>query len=107
MALTRRFSETVVERVRQDPDFRLALVEETVCNLFDGDVVTALRHLRDIVNGTMGFDVLSAEIGIPKASLIRMLGARGNPWARNLVLIVKAICEHTGIRLHITAVPAH
>jgi len=79
MPLTRSFRETVAKRARTDAAFRAALVEEAVQNILDGDVETALGQLRDVVNATMGFDALAAATGVPKTSLMRMLGRNGNP----------------------------
>jgi DNA-binding phage protein len=99
MALTRSFRETVVQRVRTDPGFRAALVEEAVQNIIDGDVETALGQLRDVVNATMGFDALAAATHLPKTSVMRMLGASGNPRADNLGSILKALRTHTGVHI--------
>jgi len=101
MPLTRNFRETVAKRARCDAAFRIALVEEAVQNILDGDVVTALGQLRDVVNATMGFDALAAATDMPKTSLMRMLGPNGNPRADNLAFILKALGQHTG--LHIVA----
>ena len=76
MPLTRSFRETVAKRASSDPAFRAALVEEAVQNILDGDVETALGQLRDVVNATMGFEALAAATGVPKTSLMRMLGRR-------------------------------
>ena len=44
---------------------------------------------------------LAADTGVPKTSLMRMLGPNGNPRADNLGSILKALWQHTG--LHIVA----
>ena len=99
MPLTRSFRETVIKRVQSDAAFRTALVEEAVQNILDGDVETALGQLRDVVNATMGFDALAEATGLPKTSLMRMLGPNGNPRANNLGGILKALGRHTGLHL--------
>lgn len=106
MALTRSFRETVMKQVQQDPAFRAALVEEAARNVLEGDIETALGQLRDVVNATMGFDALSAEIGIPKTSLMRMLSDTGNPRAANLSAILKAVGRNVGVHLAVRAEPA-
>jgi len=103
MALTRSFRETVVKRVRTDPGFRAALVEEAVQNIVDGDVETALGQLRDVVNATMGFDALAAATGLPKSSVMRMLGPKGNPRAENLGGILNALGKHAGVQIVVRA----
>jgi DNA-binding phage protein len=47
--------------------------------------------MRDVVNATMGFDALAAATGVPKTSLMRVLGPSGNPCADNLGGIHKAL----------------
>jgi hypothetical protein len=74
MALTRSFGETVARCARSDEAFRAALVEEAVQNILDGDMKTGRGQLRDVVNATIGFDALAAATGLPKTSLMRMLG---------------------------------
>jgi len=105
MPLTRSFRETVLKRVRGDAAFRAALVQEAVQNILDGDVETALGQLRDIVNATMGFDALATTTGVPKTSLMRMLGPNGNPRAENLSGILKALGPHTGVHIVARAEP--
>jgi DNA-binding phage protein len=63
-------------------------------------------QLRDVVNATIGFDVLAAETAIPKTSLMRMLSDRGNPRAGNLAAILRAIGRHVGVRLSVHAASA-
>ena len=99
MPLTRNFRETVVKRARADAAFRAALVEEAAQNILNGDVEIALIQLRDIVNATMGFGVLAAATHLPRTSLMRMLGPNGNPRAVNLVRILRAVGQATGVRI--------
>ena len=105
MPLTRSFRETVAKRARSDAAFRAALVEEAAQNILDGDVEIALDQLRDVVNATMGFDALAAATGLPKTSLMRMLGPNGNPRADNLGAILKALGRHTGVHIVVRAEP--
>ena len=105
MALTRNFRETVVKHVREDPEFRASMVEEAARNILDGDLETALGQLRDVVNATMGFDTLAVETGIPKTSLMRMLGKNGNPRAGNLTTILRIVGQHAGVHIVVHAEP--
>ena len=57
--------------------------------------------LRDLVNATIGFEGLSAEIRKPSKSLHRMLAARGNPSTENFFGIVKALQKKTRTRLRV------
>ncbi len=99
MALTRSFRETVVKRVQTDPAFRAALVEEAVQNMIDGDMQTARSQFRDVINATMGFEALSAAMGVSKPSLMRMLGPTGNPRADNLAEILRVLGSAIGVRI--------
>lgn len=103
MPLTRSFRETVASRAQRDPAFRAALVEEALQAFVDGEVDDALALLRDCVNGTAGFEQLSAEIGVPVKSLMRMLGPNGNPTARNLGSIIRAVQRAAGVRAQVEA----
>ena len=103
MPLTRAFRETIVKHVQEDPAFRAALIEEAYRNILEGDRQTALGQIRDVVNATIGFDALSVRTGLQKTSLMRMLGGNGNPRADNLLAILKAIGEGTGISITVRA----
>ncbi len=91
MALTRDFRETVADRVRADPKFARALLDEAVTLFLNGEADTAKLVLRDLVNATMGFESLAEEIHKPPKSLHRMLSASGNPTMSNLSAIFAAV----------------
>jgi DNA-binding phage protein len=42
---------------------------------------------------------LATATGLPKTSLMRMLGPHGNPRADNLGAILKALGRHTGVHI--------
>ena len=54
MALTRDFRETIVERVRRDPDFARAPLDETATLFLNGEADTARLVLRVLINSTVG-----------------------------------------------------
>ena len=91
MALTRDFKETVVSRVKSDPAFAQALLDEALTLLLNGDPQTAKLILRDLVNATIGFEVLAGDLHKPSKSLHRMLSRAGNPTMENLSAILVAI----------------
>jgi hypothetical protein len=90
MALTRDFKETIRARVKRDPGFRKALLREGIDNFLSGDVETGKIILRDFINATVGF-----------TKLMRMLGPRGNPQARNLFEIVAYLQQAEGVRFEV------
>ena len=91
MALTRDFKETVFSRVKSDPAFAQALLDEALTLLLNGDPQTAKLILRDLVNATIGFEVLAGDLHKPSKSLHRMLSRAGNPTMQNLSAILVAI----------------
>lgn len=103
MALTRDFKETIGARVQRDPKFRQALFTEAIAAYLAGDSQTGKAVLRDLVNATVGFEGLAAEVKKPSKSLHRMLAPHGNPSAANFFDIVKALQKKTKVRLKVTA----
>jgi len=99
--LTRDFKETIRARVERDPGFRKALLREAIENFLSGDVETGKIILRDFINATVGFAKLSTVTHRSAKSLMRMLGPRGNPQARNLFEIVKYLQEAEGVRFEV------
>src|SRR5579863_4871908 len=101
MALTRDFKETIRARVKRDPGFRKALLREGIENFLSGDVETGKTNLRDFINATVGFTKLSDVTRRSAKSLMRMLGPRGNPQARNLFEIVAYLQRAEGVRFEV------
>ena len=103
MALTRDFRLTVAARAKRDPKYRQALFTEAINAYLAGDPQTGKAVLRDLVNATVGFEGLAAEVKKPSKSLHRMLAPHGNPSAENFFGIVKALQKKTRVRLRVTA----
>jgi DNA-binding phage protein len=101
MALTRDFKETIRARVKRDPGFRKALLREGIENFLSGDVETGKIILRDFINATVGFTKLGDVTHRSAKSLMRMLGPRGNPQARNLFRIVAYLQRAEGVRFEV------
>ncbi len=104
MALTVDFKETVKERVERDPTFREELLKEGIQCLLTGEVDTGKAILRDYINATIGFDVLGSLTDKSPKSLMRMLGPKGNPQARNLFEIIARLQKREGIHFEVRAV---
>ena len=103
MALTRDYKQTVIARTQRDPAFGKALLDEAATLFLNGEPDTARLILRDLVNATVGFEGLAAEVKKPSKSLHRMLAPHGNPSAENFFDIVKALQKKTRVRLRVTA----
>jgi DNA-binding phage protein len=101
MALTRDFKETIGARVERDAGFRRALLREGIENFLAGDIDTGKIILRDFINATVGFTKLSNATNRSAKSLMRMLGPRGNPQARNLFEIVAYLQKTERVRLKV------
>ena len=104
MALTRDFKETIQARVERDPAFRAELLKEGVECLLSGDMETGKAVLRDYINATIGFEGLGDLIDKSPKSLMRMLGPRGNPQARNLFEIIGYLQKREGVHFEVRAV---
>lgn len=103
MPLTRSFKKTVQARAQRDPAFRAALLREGVDAMLAGDLATGKAILRDYINATIGFEALSAAVGTPPKSLIRMFGPRGNPQASNLLAVLGHLQKREGFSLHVSS----
>lgn len=91
MALTRDFKETVAIRVRREPKFARALLDEALTQFLNGESETAKLLMRDLINATIGFEQLAERIGKPSKSVHRMLSKSGNPTMENLSAILAEI----------------
>ena len=101
MVLTREYKDTIKDRVTRDPAFREELFKEGIECLLTGDVDTGKAVLRDFINATIGFDALGTATERSPKSLMRMLGPKGNPQARNLFEILACLQKHEGIHLKV------
>jgi len=106
VALTRGFRPGVVERVRRDPEFAKALLNEAATLFLNGEADTARLVLRDLVNATVGFEALAAETSKPAKSLHRMLSKHGNPTMDNLAAILAVLRKKLGVEMYAQAVEA-
>ena len=99
MALTKEFRETVYDRAQRDSKFRKALLTEAVNAYLNGDEGTGKAVLRDVINATIGFEKLAADLKKPSKSLHRMLGPSGNPNTANFFAILQVLQKRVGVRL--------
>ena len=53
---------------------------------------------------TIGFEKLSAALGKPQKSLMRMFGPSGNPTAENLFGVIGVLQAETGVHLKVRVV---
>jgi DNA-binding phage protein len=103
MPLTRDFKETIQARAKRDPRFLEALFTEAMNAYLSGDTEAGKAVLRDLVNATIGFERLAAEVKKPSKSLHRMLGPQGNPNIDNFFGILAALQRKTCVKLEVRA----
>src|ERR1700730_4725748 len=100
--LTRDFRATVKARIARDPKYRKELLREGVECLLAGDLDTGKAILRDYINATIGFEELSDMTHTPTKSLMRMLGPKGNPQARNLFDVIAHLQRTEGLHFELS-----
>jgi DNA-binding phage protein len=101
MALTRDFKDTVRARAQTDPKFRLALIEEAIESLIEGDLDGGRSILSNYINATIGYSALAELTGKDAKSLIRMLRPGSNPTSRNLLSILNHLTEQEGVEIEV------
>jgi hypothetical protein len=100
--LRRDFKETVQTRTAGDPAYRKELLQEGVGCLLSGDLDTGMAILRDYIHATIGFEELSHITHTPAKSLVRMLGPKGNPRARNLFEVLAHLQRAEGLHFELS-----
>ena len=101
MPLTRDFKRTIQARIKSDAAFRDELLREGVECLLSGEIETGKSILRDYINATIGFEKLGGLTHKSSKSLMRMLGPKGNPQARNLFEVIAHLQKSGGLRLEL------
>ena len=105
MPLTRNFRDTVRARAEREPSFRRALFQKAVQALLQGETYEGRAALRAYINATVGFDRLGVVLKRSPKSLMRMFGPDGNPTAENLLGVIGALQEETGVHLRFARSP--
>ncbi|MCX5961702.1 MAG: transcriptional regulator [Cyanobacteria bacterium] len=104
MVLSRDSSITVVDRIQRDPAFAIGLLDEAVSLFLNGEPDVARLVLRDLVNGTIGFEGLAIATSKPSKSLHRMLSAKGNPTMDNLTLILGVLRRELQVEIQVNMI---
>ena len=99
--LTRDSRETVQNRIKQDREFAISLLDEAISLLLNGESKVSRLLLRDLVNATIGFETLSSITQKPSKSLHRMLSANGNPTMDNLIVILHALSQQLNVEIKV------
>ena len=96
----------MAERLKRDPAFARALLDEAATLFLNGEPHTARLVLRDLVYATIGFQALAASTARPTTSLHRMLSKQGNPSMDNLAIIFDVIRKILRVEIEARAVKA-
>lgn len=91
MTLTRDYKESIRLRAERDPDFAASLMQEALNAILEGEPEVARILLRELVNSTIGFEVLAEGLEKSSKSIHRMLSPQGNPTMDNLTSILVAL----------------
>ena len=78
-------------RVKIDPTFARALLDEAITLFVDREPESAKLILRDLVNATVGSEALAEMVRKPAKSLHRLLSRSGNPKMSNISAVFAAI----------------
>ena len=106
MALSIDYRKTIADRIKTDPAFASALLDEAMSLLLNGESVAARLLLRDLTHGLLGFEGLAKATGTPAKSLHRMLSKQGNPNMDTLGRVFAALVQaafHAPATVHVRA----
>ena len=101
MPLTREFKETVMLRVKQDPNFRQEMIVEATNAFLEGDIDTGKRLLLDYLNATESLPSIAEELKQNEKSIRRMIGPKGNPTLKNFANLLNACKRRESLELHV------
>ena len=91
MPLTKDFKTTIMARAHRDKAFCNAMLTEAINEFLTGDIDVGKAILRDYINATISFEILSSMLDKNPKSLMRMLSPKGNPTSKALFDIFHAI----------------
>ncbi|WP_293225028.1 addiction module antidote protein [Ottowia sp.] len=100
---SRPHDEAVVELLRTDPDFAndylAAAMDEAGEPGGQAALLAALRHVAE----AQGMAAVAERAGIPRESLYRALGPKGNPTIKTLLAVLGAAGLQLDVRRHAQA----
>lgn len=102
MPITKDFKLTIMARARYDKAFCNAMLTEAINEFLTGDVDVGKAILRDYINATISFEILSSMLSKNPKSLMRMLSASGNPTSKSLFDILHAIQKIKKMKINIS-----
>jgi DNA-binding phage protein len=103
MPLTHSFRDTVKERARKDPEFRVGLLTEAIECMLSDETDVAKKLLRNHIKAIIGFQELGTLTKKDPKNLMRMLGPKGNPSLKDISSLLAFLKENEGVKLHVEA----
>jgi DNA-binding phage protein len=106
MTLARDFRKTLAERLGTDPGLAKAMLAEAANAFLNGDAAAARLILRDLVDSSINYGPLGAEVGCQSERLRHMLSRMGNPSMNDLAIIFVTIGKQLGVVIETHTVEA-
>jgi len=82
--------ESTIRYLKENPEARMAAIDEVYRLIREGDVDVAKITLRMIINLTCGFPAISNEVGRHPKSIMRMLTPDVDPGIKAFMSVVNA-----------------
>jgi probable addiction module antidote protein len=91
MKRSRNHDETVIELIRNDPEFAVEYLRVAFEELdIEGGEISFLAALRHIVEARGGMAEIAQKAGLSRESLYRALSPKGNPTLKTMCKVVHA-----------------
>ena len=91
MNKTKNHDESVIEMIRQDPEFAIEYLRIAIDELDEeGGQASFLPALRHVVEARGGMAQIAEKAGLSRESLYRALSPKGNPTLRTMRQVVHA-----------------
>jgi hypothetical protein len=102
MTIKNDFKLKAITRAKKDKKFSEVMLSEAVTELLSGNVDVSKAILRDYINATITFEVLSKFMEKDPRSITRMLSPKGNPKSKSLLMILQMIQKLNKVHFNIT-----
>ncbi|MES2363979.1 MAG: addiction module antidote protein [Pseudomonadota bacterium] len=94
---SRPHDEAIIEMLKTDPEFANAYLDAALEESEEAGgqlaLLAALRHIAE----AQGMSAVAARAGIPRESLYRALGPKGNPTVKTLLAVLGAAGLHLAV----------